>query len=92
MGDNFPDPSPAEVEGKPGEGDPLGFVLGLQPRHEGLTEDVPGSRLAVVPAGGEFLTVGQQDFQGQEVSSPADHVSVAFLWSKAGVIIVTTNM
>ena len=86
MGDNFPDPSPAEVEGKPGEGDPLGFVLGLQPRHEGLAEDVPGPRLAVVPAGGEFLTVGQQDFQGQEVATPADHIAVALLWSSISVM------
>ena len=79
MGDNFPDSSPTEVEGEAREGDPFSLVFRLQPLHEGLAEDVPSPRLAVVPAGGEFFTVGQQDFQGQEVSSPADHVSVAFL-------------
>ena len=79
MGDNFPDSAPAEVEGEPGEGDPVGFVLGLQPHHEGLAEDVPCARLPVVPAGGELFTVGQQDLEGQEVASPSDHIAVALL-------------
>ena len=87
MGDNFPDSSPTEVEGEAREGDPFSLVFRLQPLHEGLAEDVPGPRLAVVLAGGELLTVGQHDLKGQEVAAPADHVAVAFLYSKASITI-----
>ena len=80
VGNNFPDPAFPEVEGQTGEGDPIRLVLGFQTLHQGLPEGVPRARPSpLLPAGGEFLTMGQHHLKGEGVAAAADHAAVAFL-------------